>query len=110
MRNVLAKVNKANGEMVAAAIRTIFAQPDTGAVAEQFERIIATLEPQFPEVTAMLVDAHDDLLAFSAFPIEHGERSGRPTRSNGCIARSSAAPTSSACFPTTKPSTVSSPP
>jgi putative transposase len=31
MRNVLAVVPKANGEMVAAIIRTIFAQPDAGA-------------------------------------------------------------------------------
>jgi transposase-like protein len=71
MRNVLSKVTKANAEMVAAAIRTIFAQPDADAVAAQFERITATLEPQFPEVTAMLHDAREDLLAFSAFPLEH---------------------------------------
>ena len=71
MRNVLAKVSKANAEMVAAAIRTIFAQPDADAVAAQFERITATLESQFPEVTAMLHDARHDLLAFAAFPLEH---------------------------------------
>ncbi len=71
MRNVLSKVTKANAEMVAAAIRTIFAQPDAQAVAAQFERITATLEAQFPEVTAMLHDAREDLLAFSAFPLEH---------------------------------------
>ena len=50
MRNALAKVPRANAEMVAAAVRTIFAQPDAGAVGEQFERIVATLSPQFPEV------------------------------------------------------------
>ena len=71
MRNVLAKVTKANAEMVAAAIRTIFAQPDAEAVAAQFDRITATLEGQFPEVTAMPHDARHDLLAFSAFPLEH---------------------------------------
>ncbi len=71
MRNVLGKVNKANAEMVAAAIRTIFAQPDAAAVDAQFDRIVATLGPQFPEVTTMLCDARNDLLAFSAFPIEH---------------------------------------
>ena len=71
MRNALAKVPRANAEMVAAAIRTIFAQPEAGAVAEQFERIVATLERQFPEVVAMLLHARDDLLAFSAFPLEH---------------------------------------
>jgi putative transposase len=71
MRNVLGKVPKADAEMVAAAIRTIFAQPSAEAVYAQFERIVATLEPQFPVVATMLVDARDDLLAFTAFPIEH---------------------------------------
>ena len=71
MRNVLAKVNRANGDMVAAAIRTIFAQPTAEAVSAQFERILDTLHGQFPEVTAMLADAREELLAFAAFPIEH---------------------------------------
>ena len=71
MRNVLAKVPKANAEMVAAAIRTIFAQPDADAVTAQFDRIVATLEPQFPDVAAMLADARHDLVSFSAFPVEH---------------------------------------
>ncbi len=71
MRNVLGKVPKADSEMVAAAIRTIFAQPNADAVAAQFDRIVATLEPQFPVVAGMLVDARDDLLQFACFPIEH---------------------------------------
>ena len=71
MRNVLAKVPRANAEMVAAAIRTIFAQPDAAAVAEQFDRIVVTLEREFPEVATMLAHAREDLVAFSAFPLEH---------------------------------------
>jgi transposase-like protein len=71
MRNVLARVPRANAEMVAAAIRTIFAQPDRDAVAEQFGRIVTMLELQFPDVAAMLPDAREDLLAFAAFPLEH---------------------------------------
>jgi putative transposase len=71
MRNVLAKVNRANGDMVAAAIRTIFAQPTAEAVSAQFERILDTLQGQFPEVTAMLADAREELVAFAVFPIEH---------------------------------------
>jgi putative transposase len=71
MRNVLARVPRANAEMVAAAIRTIFAQPDAAAVADQFDRITTTLGAQFPDVVAMLTDAREDLLAFSAFPLEH---------------------------------------
>ncbi len=71
MRNVLAKVSRANAEMVAAAIRTIFAQPDAAAVGAQFARIVDMLQGQFPEVAAMLVDAREDLVAFATFPIEH---------------------------------------
>ncbi len=49
--------------MVAAAIRTIFAQPDAAAVGAQFARIVDMLKGQFAEVAAMLVDAREDLLA-----------------------------------------------
>ena len=71
MRNVLTRVKRTNTHMVIAAIQTIFAQPDAGAVREQFDRIVATLDGQFPEVATMLTDAKEDLLAFSAFPEAH---------------------------------------
>jgi transposase-like protein len=71
MRNVLAKVPKASADMVAAAIRTIFAQPDATHVRSQLTEIVTTLEPQFPDVAAMLADAAEDLLAFTHFPLAH---------------------------------------
>jgi transposase-like protein len=71
VRNLLDKVTKANAEMVAAAVRTIFAQPDAAAVDAQFDRIVDTLAPQFPDVAVMLAGAREDLLSFSSFPIEH---------------------------------------
>jgi putative transposase len=71
MRNVLAKIPKSSGEMVAAAIRTIFAQPDATHVAAQFDEITTMLRRQFPVVADMLQDAREDLLAFSAFPVAH---------------------------------------
>jgi putative transposase len=71
MRNLLAKVPRASTEMVAAAVRTIFAQPDAAAVGEQFERVATMLEAQFPNVAAALNDAREDLVAFSTFPLEH---------------------------------------
>ena len=52
MRNVLADVPKGDQEMVAAAIRTIFAQPDAEHVADQFEVIAAMLGRQLPKVEA----------------------------------------------------------
>ncbi len=74
MRNVLAVVPKGQPEMVAAAIRTIFAQPDAEHVREQLEVIAAMLGKKLPKVEAMLRDAHEDLLAFTAFPVAHWKK------------------------------------
>ena len=71
LRNVLAKVPKGSAEMVAAAIRTIFAQPDAAAVAEQLDSIADKLGRQFPAVADMLRDARTDVCAFAAFPTAH---------------------------------------
>jgi transposase-like protein len=71
MRNVLARVPRASAEMVAAAIRTIFAQPDADAVSAQCDRIADMLAQQFPVVADMLQAARTDLLAFCAFPVAH---------------------------------------
>ncbi|MFZ1488969.1 MAG: IS256 family transposase [Ilumatobacteraceae bacterium] len=71
MRNVLSKVPKASAEMVAAAIRTIFAQPDAGHVRSQLVEVTDMLAGQFPDVAAMLTDATEDLLAFTGFPQAH---------------------------------------
>src|SRR5215211_4214087 len=74
MRNVLGVVPKGNQEMVAAAIRTIFAQPDAKHVHEQFEVIATMLGKQLPKVEAMLRDAREDLLAFTGFPVSHWKK------------------------------------
>jgi putative transposase len=74
MRNVLAKIPRASGEMVAAAIRTIFAQPDQAHVEAQFDEITSMLERQFPVVADMLQDARADLLAFASFPAAHWKK------------------------------------
>jgi putative transposase len=71
---VLAIVPKGNQEMVAAAVRTIFAQPDAEHVHEQFEVIASMLGRQLPKVEAILRDAKDDLLAFTAFPVAHWKK------------------------------------
>jgi putative transposase len=71
MRNVLSVVPKGSSEMVAAAIRTIFAQPDPDHVAEQFDVIAGMLGRQVPKVETMMRDAKEDLLAFAGFPPAH---------------------------------------
>ena len=74
LRNVLAQIPKGNAEMVLAAIRTIFAQPDAAHVYEQFETIASMLGRQLPKVEAMLDEAREDLLAFASFPPEHWKK------------------------------------
>src|SRR5215468_5159521 len=62
LRNVLAAVPKGHAEMVAAAVRTIFAQPDATHVREQLDVIAGMLGRQFPKIETMLRDAAPDLL------------------------------------------------
>ena len=74
LRNVLAAVPKGSAEMVAAAIRTIFAQPGPAHVAEQLDTIATMLGRQFPKVETMLREAADDITAFASFPTSHWKK------------------------------------
>ena len=70
-RNVLSRVPKGSAEMVAAAVRTIFAQPDAAHVRAQLAEVTRMLAAQFPAVADMLETAGEDLLAFTGFPQAH---------------------------------------
>lgn len=74
LRNVLARIPRGSAQMVLAAIRTIWAQPDPAAVADQLDEVAAKLEPRFPAVAAMLTDAKADVTAFAAFPVSHWKK------------------------------------
>ncbi|MDV3292205.1 IS256-like element IS1311 family transposase, partial [Mycobacterium avium] len=74
LRNVLAQVPKGSAEMVAAAIRTIFAQPDAEHVREQLDTIAGMLGRQLPKVETMLREAADDITAFADFPVLHWKK------------------------------------
>jgi putative transposase len=74
LRNILAQVPKGSAEMVAAAIRTIFAQPDAAHVREQLGVIAGMLGRQSVKVETMLRDAAEDLLAFAGFPTAHWKK------------------------------------
>jgi putative transposase len=74
LRNVLAQIPKASSEMVAAAIRTIFAQPNPDMVADQLDVIAGMLGRQSPKVETMLRDAAEDILAFTSFPPGHWKK------------------------------------
>ncbi|MGH8867695.1 MAG: IS256 family transposase [Actinomycetes bacterium] len=74
LRNLLAQVPKGSAEMVAAAVRTIFAQPDAAHVREQLEVIATMLGRQFPKVETMLRAAADEVTAFADFPVAHWKK------------------------------------
>ncbi|MGA5711397.1 IS256 family transposase, partial [Streptomyces cellulosae] len=74
LRNVFAVIPKDAAEMVAATIRTIFAQPSQAAVRAQLDTVAEMLGKQFPKVKAMLLEAKDDLTAFAAFPDRHWKK------------------------------------
>src|SRR3954452_23144483 len=74
LRNVLAAVPKGSAEVVAAAIRTIFAQPKADMVRDQLSVIAGMLGRQLPKVEAMLRDSAEELLAFTAFPPSHWKK------------------------------------
>jgi putative transposase len=57
--------------MVAAIVRTIFAQPGQGEVRAHVDRVADMLGKPLPAVTAMLLEAKADLTAFAGFPHAH---------------------------------------
>jgi putative transposase len=70
-RNLLALVPKGHADMVAAAVRTIFAQPDAASVRSQLDTIAGMLGRQFPKVESQLRDSRNEITAFADFPAEH---------------------------------------
>ncbi len=74
VRDVLAKVPKGSGEMVAATIRTIFAQADAEAVRSQVNIVADLLGRQFSQVQEMLTEASVDITAFADFPAAHWKK------------------------------------
>jgi putative transposase len=74
LRNVLARIPRGSAEMVLALIRTIWSQPDPVAVRDQLDEVAAKLEPRFPTVAAMLLEAREEVTAFAAFPFSHWKK------------------------------------
>jgi transposase-like protein len=74
MRNVLAHIPRADKAMVAAAVRTIFAQPDREAAGQQLRYVAETAAPHWPQAAQLLLAAEDDVLAYMDFPKAHWTR------------------------------------
>jgi putative transposase len=71
VRNALALVPKGAQQLVAATIRTVFAQPDAASAREQWRRVADGFRDRFPRLAALMDDAESDVLAYLAFPSAH---------------------------------------
>lgn len=71
VRNALAYVPKSAAQMVAASIRTVFAQPDAASAQEQWRKVADSFRGRFPRVAELMDTAEADVLAYLAFPQEH---------------------------------------
>jgi putative transposase len=72
MANLASRVSRGNWPMLATLVRSIFEQPDRDATWAQLGDVIDKLTATgFVEPAVYILDAADDILAFSAFPVEH---------------------------------------
>jgi putative transposase len=72
MANLATRVPKANWPMIATVVRSIFEQPDRDATWSQLGDVVDKLtQAGFCDLANDVLDAADDILAFSAFPVEH---------------------------------------
>src|SRR5215211_2676775 len=71
MRNLLARVPKTAQAMVAAAVRSIFQQPDRASAQRQLHEVCKTLQARFPQAVALLEEAEEEVFTFYDFPAEH---------------------------------------
>jgi len=76
MRNILSHVPRGQAEMVAAFVRTIFAQPNAEQVHRQLREVSTRPERSLPKAAAVLADAEDDVTAYAAFPRHHWRKIG----------------------------------
>ena len=71
VRDALALVPKTAQQMVAATIRTVFAQPDPASARATWQRVAESFRLRFPRLAQLLDDAEEDVLAYLGFPHEH---------------------------------------
>jgi transposase-like protein len=72
MANLASRCAKGNWPMIATLVRSIFEQPDRDTTWSQLADVTDKLtQAGFCDVVLYLLDAADDILAFSAFPVEH---------------------------------------
>jgi transposase-like protein len=70
MRNALARVSKSQKEMVAAMIRTAFAQETAEKAHHQWRNVADQLRDRFDKVAELMDEAEHEVLAYMQFPRE----------------------------------------
>ena len=68
--NLMSATPKSSWPWVKALLHSVYDQPDTDAVNDQFDRIVDALANKLPAVADHLETARADILAFTAFPKE----------------------------------------
>jgi putative transposase len=71
MRNLLAVARQHHRQVIAALIRTIFAQPDAATASAQLRQVVDQLASLAPDVAERLQAMETDLLAYTGFPPGH---------------------------------------
>jgi transposase-like protein len=72
MANLASRVPKASWPMIATLVRSVFEQPDRDATWAQLGDVIDKLTTAgFCDAALYVLDAADDILAFSSFPVDH---------------------------------------
>ena len=71
IRNLLARIPKAESDFVAAAFRSIFALNTAEQVRARWDEVANMLTERFPKAADLLNEAKDDVLAFAVFPESH---------------------------------------
>lgn len=71
MRNILCHVSHKQQGMVAAMVRTIFAQESLEEAKKQLRNVVNQLEYHFPKAMEVLVNAEEEILAYMMFPKAH---------------------------------------
>ncbi len=71
MRNLLSAAHHRQRAMIAALVRTVFAQPDADTARTQLRAVVDQLTPYAPTVADRLEAMEADVLAYTAFPAAH---------------------------------------
>ena len=75
MANLATRCTKASWPMIATLVRSIFDQPDRDSTWAKLAEVTSRLtEAGFVDQATYLLDAADDILAFTAFPFEHWKK------------------------------------